>query len=233
MEAMPNTKITVTPTFYQLGIFVLDGSGSMADPTNGGTRKADEVDKAMKDLLTRFKKSRRSSCFSFAVVTFDTKASLRVSPTPAENINEMDDYDPMHGHGGGTLISEGLNIAEQLANDYLQQQTPDGLPYSVIILIMTDGECHNSKETQRIAQQIKNGSNGRKITICTTFFSTLGKAIDQNAKNLLIDIATNGSSGFTEVSDAESLRDFFKKSISDSLGGINIISTSATNLEDV
>ena len=233
MESMPKIgKLAGTPTFYQLGIFVLDGSGSMAEDIQGGGTKATAVDTAMKDLLTIFKTSRRRSSFSFAVITFDTKAVLKVAPTPADNIDEAANYNPLPGHGGGTFIYEGLKVAEQLADDYLSQIPSSGPRHSVIILLMTDGECHKPEETKRIAKQIQHGPNGHKITICTTFFSSLGQTVDQPAKDLLVSIATQQYNGFKEVHDAASLREFFERSISASLGGITI-GSGGVNIDDV
>ena len=232
MESMPKIgKLAATPTFYQLGIFVLDGSGSMTEAIRGGGTKAAAVDTAMKDLLTVFKTSKKRSSFSFPVGTFDAGAVLAVSPTPADTIDEAADYNPLLGHGGGTFIYEGLKVAEQLANDYLMQNQLSSLPCSVIILLMTDGECHKPEETKRIAEQIQQGSNGNKITICTTFFSSIGQTVNKSAKDLLVSIATQRDSGFKEVYDAASLRDFFERSISTSLGGIII--SSGTNFVDM
>lgn len=223
MESMPKIgKLVDTPTFHQLGIFVLDGSGSMAEGIQGGGTKAIAVDTAMKDLLTMFKTSKKRSSFSFAVVTFDTKATLKVAATSADTIDETTNYNPLLGHGGGTLIYEGLKVAEQLADDYLSQTHSSGIRHSVIILLMTDGECHKPEETKRIAKQIQHGPNGNMITICTTFFSSMGQTVNQPAKDLLVSIATQQFNGFKEVHDAASLREFFERSISASLGGITI-----------
>ena len=52
---------TVPATFRQLGVLVLDGSGSMTLPVDsmpGQTTKADAVNLAVRELMTRMKASR-------------------------------------------------------------------------------------------------------------------------------------------------------------------------------
>lgn len=217
-EQFPEIGPIDTPKqFHQLGIFVLDGSGSMKEQADGGVTKADAVNIAVRDLLTRFKVSRVKQNFSFSIVSFDTSAQLRTPITEASMIDDNDDYNPMNGHGGGTKIFEGLKIAEQQANDFLSQSNSGGVPHSVIILVMTDGACFKPQKTKQTADDIKNGVNGGKITICSTFFGQVGKS-DKAAKDLLKDIATDKIMGFKEVYDAETLRTFFEKSISTASG---------------
>lgn len=217
-EQFPEIGPIDTPKqFHQLGIFVLDGSGSMGGQAQGGVTKADAVNIAVRDLLTRFKVSRVKQNFSFSVVTFDTSAQLRTPITEASSIDDNDDYNPMNGHGGGTNIFEGLKIAEQQANYFLNQADADGVPHSVIILVMTDGACFNPGLTVQTSENIKNGPSGGKVTICSTFFGQVGNS-DEGAKNLLRDLATDRVMGFKEVYDADTLRTFFEKSISSASG---------------
>lgn len=210
-------KVDTPQQFHQLGIFVLDGSGSMSDQAAGGTSKADAVNIAMRELLTRFKVSRAKKNFSFAVVNFDTSASLATPATPADQIDDNDDYNPMHGHGGGTYVHTGLEKAEAIAIDFLSQAPLNGAPHSVIILLMTDGMCHQPSESTQIADRIKNGPSSGQITICTTHFAKVGQP-DQQAKDLLRNIASDPIMGFKEIYDAETLRGFFTQSIRSASG---------------
>ncbi len=206
--------------FHQLGIFVLDGSGSMSSSGRNNISKADEVNIAVRDLLTRFKVSRIKKNFSFAVVNFDTSANLKTQVTEAEKIDDNDNYNPMVGHGNGTLVYKGLEIAKREAETFLQNAPPDGVPHSVIILVMTDGLCHKPTESIQFAENIKTGAFGGEITICTTYFSEVGKP-NIDAKNFLTEMASDRIMGFKEVYDADTLRTFFEKSIS-AASGANI-----------
>lgn len=203
--------------FHQLGIFVMDGSGSMASKAKGGITKAEAVNEALRGLLTRFKVSKNKNDFSFAVVTFDHNAKIKCSTTSAVDIDDNDTYDPMIGHGGGTDIMQGLNIAQKLAEDHMIQYEDGGPPHSVIILVMTDGEDGNKSGTIQKSDEIKTGTYGGQITICTTYFGDIGNS-DISAKEHLKNIATDKIMGFKEVYDAETLRGFFINSISAASG---------------
>jgi hypothetical protein len=65
-----NDLPTVPQTFHQLGILVLDGSGSMSELTDGKISKADAVNMGVRELLTRLVSSKNSKDFSIAVVKF-------------------------------------------------------------------------------------------------------------------------------------------------------------------
>jgi uncharacterized protein YegL len=221
MEGMPKIGPIAQPrTFHQLGIFVLDGSGSMEEEAQGATTKAQAVNIAMRELLTRFKVSKQRKNFSFAVITFDTDANIHTPVTPADIIDDNASFDPLQGHGGGTHIHEGLSIAEKIANDFINQAPTGGVPHSAIILLMSDGLCQQVQETKQTAKQIKQGANSSKITICTTYFAQKGTT-NVDAKALLQEIATDPVLGFKEVYEAETLRAFF----------ISSITTAATNIQ--
>ena len=221
MEGMPKIGAIAQPrTFHQLGIFVLDGSGSMGEESQGAMTKAEAVNMAMRDLLTRFKVSKQRKNFSFAVITFDTDANIHTPVTPADVIDDNASFNPLEEHGGGTHIHAGLYIAEKIANDFINQAPPGGVPHSAIILLMSDGLCQEEYVTKQTAAKIKQSANSSKIVICTTYFAPKGTT-DINAKALLQEVATDSSLGFREVYDAETLRTFF----------ISSISTAATNIQ--
>lgn len=212
--------ISTPRQFHQLGILVLDGSQSMADQAQGGVTKADAVNIGVRDLLTRFKVSRVKENFSFSVINFDNNASLMTPPEEVISIDDNGNYNPMNGKGGGTCIFEGLKLAGQIAHDFLAQSEEGGAPHSVVILLMTDGMCFKPQETEAKANEIKTGSDGGKITICTTYFGVVGNT-DTEPKELLKRVATDPVLGFKEVYDAETLRSFFERSIS-SASGVNL-----------
>ncbi len=200
----------VPQSFHQLGIFVLDGSGSMSDEVSGGAMsKADAVNGALRDLLTRFKASRQKSNFSFAVVAFDEEASVHLDITPATGVDDNADYNPQDGHGGGTFIGGGLEEARGIAERFLAIARPD-IPASVIIVVMSDGECATPDTTVAIADTIK---RVERVTLCATHFASIGHS-DPSAQATLKKIASDPVRGYKTVYDAESLRAFFLASMS-------------------
>ena len=198
----------VPQSFHQLGILVLDGSASMGEDI-GGMTKADAVNGAVRDLLTRFKASRQKSNFSFALVTFDEAAGVRLPITAAAAVDDNADYDPQAGRGGGTFIGSGLEEAKTLAQTFLASARKD-IPASVVIVVMSDGECGNPDRSVAVANALK---TTERVTLCATHFARVGHA-DPDAQATLKEIATDKVRGYKTVYDAESLRAFFIASVS-------------------
>jgi Mg-chelatase subunit ChlD len=213
-------KIETPKQFAQLGILVMDGSESMNEPAAGNITKAQATNNAIRELFTRFKVSRVARNFTFAIVTFDDKAKIRLQPTDVGSLDDNGDYDPTKGHGDGTCIYRALEEAERLANDFLANAPEGGVPHSVVILVMSDGLCSDPQLTKQAADRIKKGPYGSKVTICSTLFATIGNA-DPAGEQLLREIATDPVIGYKTVYDAETLRNFFIRSIS-SVSGVQI-----------
>ncbi len=208
--------VVLTPqTFSQLGILVLDGSGSMGEEAVGKVTKAQSVNCAVREMLTRFSVSRHKRNFAFAVVAFDDQASVHTPITPAAEIDDNTDYDPMRGHGGGTDISAGLREAQRIADEFLRT-APDDIPSSVVIVVMSDGLDGEPAGSLRLAEEIKRNP---AVTICTTYFSQVG-AVEPQAQDHLRALATYPATGFKTVYDAETLRKFFIASVS---AGTNLV----------
>lgn len=207
-------------TFSQLGVLVLDGSGSMSEAAMGKLTKAQAVNGAVREMLTRFSVSRHKRNFSFAVVTFDEEAAVHTPVTPATEINDNADYDPMRNHGGGTSIGAGLAEARRVAEEFLRQ-APDDIPSSVVIVVMSDGRDGEGvpsiqAETLRVADDIKGNP---AVTICTTYFAGVAGP-DAVAQDHLRALASYPATGFKTVYDAETLRKFFIASVS---AGTNLV----------
>ncbi len=205
--------------FRQLGILVEDGSGSMSGGAPGNMTKAQSVNLATRELLTRFKASRHARNFDFAIVTYDNAAAVHTAPTPAETIDDNASYDPMASHGAGTNIGAGLAKAGELADAFLVQAPAGGVPHSAVIVVMSDGECQSPEATRMAAQAIKSGPNGSSVTICSALFATLGKA-NPGAEALLREIASDPVAGYKTVYDANTLRSFFIASMSSASGTV-------------
>jgi uncharacterized protein YegL len=200
--------MVIPPSFQQLGIFILDGSGSMSGSI-GKMTKADAVNRALRDLFTRFKASKKRENFAFAVVTFDAAAKTRLDVTPAGQVDDYADYDPRHGHGGGTFIGAGLEAAERIAEAYLQNARPD-LPASVVLVVMSDGACGSPDRTKAVAARIK---KNERIKICAAYFAVKGQS-GSGVLETLEEIASDPVNGCKTVYDAETLRAFFIASVS-------------------
>lgn len=192
----------------QLGIFVIDGSGSMIENTNGGTTKAQAVNMAVKETLDKFKKSRKKNWFYFSVVAFGETAKTILPIQPVASIDTHANYDPLRHFGGQTFIGSGLSEALNIANNFLNNKT-NNVPHSVIIIVLSDGECLKSAATEEIGKKIKGNA---QIRTYSCLVETLGKQ-DANAISLLKKIATS-TDCFQTVYDKDTIRDFFVHSLS-------------------
>lgn len=150
---------------------------------------------------------------TFAVVTFDHAARLRMDITPATSVDDNADYDPLAGHGGGTSIGGALSEAKAVAERVLANARPD-MPSSVVVVLMTDGECNTPPESLPHIVALKAVSG---VTLCTTYFARVG-ATNTTAQDYLRQAATDPIRGYKTVYDAGTLRAFFIASVSKGLG---------------
>lgn len=201
--------------FHQLGILVLDGSGSMTEKAAMNSTKAKEVNAAVMELFNRINVSRVKQNFSFACIKFDETATVSLPPTPFDfNVLMNENYDPTIGKGGGTQIFEALNEAKKLAENFLNNAPPDGVPHKVLILLMSDGMCFQPETTVAVANNLKSNP---KILMASAYFGTVGE-IDTDAQRVLKEVSTDPVTYYTTVYDGEALRAFFERSISQSAG---------------
>ncbi|WP_145858379.1 vWA domain-containing protein [Pedobacter suwonensis] len=201
--------------FHQLGILVLDGSGSMTDKAPMNSTKAKEVNSGVVELFNRLNVSRVKQNFSFACIKFDETATVTLPPTPFDFNRLMgEDYDPTVGKGGGTQIFEALNEAKKLAENFLNSNPIDGVPHKALILLMSDGMCFQPQTTISVAASLKSNP---KINIACAYFGTVGETTT-DAQKVLKEVSTDPATFYTTVYDGEALRAFFERSISQSAG---------------
>ncbi|AWG23504.1 hypothetical protein FFWV33_19175 [Flavobacterium faecale] len=211
-------KPEVPRTFHQLGILVLDGSGSMNATGRGQLTKAQEVEMGVKELFTRFDGSSKKSNFSFSCIKFDTSSTTTLQPTPFQEIDYFsENFNPLDGKGRGTHIFEALNEAKKMAEEFLNNAPQDGLRHSVVILLMSDGLCFQPETTIAVADNIKLNPS---VVIASAYFAELGNSDNEatEIKNLLQNVSTNPVKYYATVYDGEALRKFFESSISQSAG---------------
>lgn len=188
----------------QLGILVLDGSGSMNDPDKNGNPKHQSVNSAVKETLSRLQTSAKKNAIDLAIIKFGMEAELIADVTPVVNLDPMQDYDPLIG--GNTYVKKGLKIAAEVAEKYLKNPPVAGLPTTVVIIVLTDGGF--SEDPNEVVAYIKQNNS---ITINACFF---GKEANDNAINALKSICTDPVNGYLTVYNTEQIRKFFIASIS-------------------
>lgn len=206
-------EVTESRTFHQLGILVLDGSGSMQAIGDGNIFLADSVNRAVREFLGYFKNSSIANNFSFAVITFDNNAKVHTPITELPKVDDFGDYNPMNGHGGGTFIGGALAEAEKLASQFLNTPEASSIPHDVRIIIMSDGLCQAPDVTREVAANLKQND---KIMICSSLFTQAAKAGEtetSEAKSVLAEIASAANLYKTTYKETD-LRQFFISSMS-------------------
>lgn len=205
-------RVGSSKTKEQLGILVLDGSGSMITPTQELITKEAAVSRSVTEFFLRMKGSKKKSNFSFAVVYFDKDAFRRLGVTEAKSIDARADYKPIRKPGQETYLYTGLQEAERIADGFLN--AGEKSVRSVIIVIMTDGIDMNMSKAQETANQIKE-KYGDKVKITASSFGT--RDLPQSSRNEIMDFLKSivtEESMCIETASAEELRDFFMASVS-------------------
>ncbi len=198
--------ITETKAFEQLGILVLDGSGSMQSPGVSNQPKAEEVNQAVRGLISRLKNSRRRENFSLAVITYDHRVTRdRLPPTPITEVNETADYNPLTNHGGQTAIGDALEAGSEVAEGFLENQT--SIPRSVVIIVMSDSQNNSGKDPVAVAERMKN--SGKRITLCAAGYGKERDLDEYTLKRLVSE-----PHGYRFTMNTNELRDFFEASMS-------------------
>jgi uncharacterized protein YegL len=212
----PSGDVTLNKSINQLGILVLDGSGSMEQQAAGNVSKAKAVEGAIIEMFNRFNVSKKKQNFSFACIKFDNTLSITLEPLNFDfNVLMNCNFDPREGRHpqGGTFTNLALESAKEMAENFLQTPPEPGIPHKVLILLMSDGDSHEREKTIEIATEIKKNVD---IEIACAYFGEVGNN-DPNAQNLLKELASNATK-FSTIYDGEALRNFFIASLSASAG---------------
>ena len=208
-------ELTAVKANEQLGIFLLDGSGSMDDIGEFNISLAENVGRVFKDFVsTRFKTSSIKEEFQIAVINFDYEAVVRVPRIAVTDFDDFADYNPRDESkdNPGTFIGGGLLKAKEIIDDFFAQPNPDEYPRSVVIAILTDGMCQLPKETSQIARELDSNPN---VTISCGLFTTRErehKGINTEVKNFLQMIKSKAGV-YGVIENNEVLRKFFKASM--------------------
>jgi len=197
----------------QLGIIVLDGSGSMQEPDSSGATKAASADRAAQDLIRRLQQSRRRDNFFISVITYDDKAIIRLEPTPVTNITQIPSFDPLNGHGGQTNIGGALQKAYEVAKGFLRDES--SFVRCVVIVLMTDGQHNTGQDPETVVSEIKKSE--LPIKIATVGFGTGDIDVvflEKIASTTRSDMG--GQKMFKLTNNPEELRNFFEASVTTS-----------------
>lgn len=212
------SDVNTSKVFNQLGILVLDGSGSMDAEGAGGIKLAEHVNRAVREFLGEFKNiSSIRPNVSIAVITFDEEAIVHTKPVELADINDFADYNPIHNHGRGTNIGVALEVAEKLANEHLNSPEARDLPTMATIIVLSDGVCLYPDYTRQVVGRLKQSAwhQQGKLIICASYFKngSVEKEYEEKAKALLQEMVSMPNLYITSY-DYKYLRQFFIGSMS-------------------
>jgi hypothetical protein len=211
LAARPETPAS----WLQLALVVGDGSQSMTwqmqpmEPGGFEGSKGAAAGHAVRGLVDRLAGSAKKANFYLANVSFHDAVSHTAAPMPVTAVDAYTDFDPTAHGVGGTMVAAGLEEALKIATQFLAEDS-GGLPKSVVVLLLTDGECSQPERTRQAAAAL---TSDPRIKLACAYFATKGQ--QPSGLGLLQSIASTPSSVYCRtVYDAETLRDFFFKSVS-------------------
>lgn len=209
---------SVPQSFNQLGIFLLDGSGSMSEDAKGGLKKHQAVNHAVRETFTRFSASSKRRCFAFATVVFGVDAVIQTPITVADAIDDNASYDPLIPplvDDRGTHIGAGLAKCKGLVDQFFANRI-SGIPNKVAIVVLSDGQGHDEAHAKSIAAILKSDSDLE--IYCCHLQGQNPSIFDVGSAELLKVLANDPVRCYKTVYDAETIRNFFIASISASAG---------------
>lgn len=205
-------------TWYQLGVMVMDGSGSMTLPyaedeevgLGGGAvrTKAQATDDALKAFVTRLKESHNASNFGLSFVFFNDQVTHQREPKLVEELDAGDSYNPTSHGIGGTAIHSGLDAAGAIIEKFMREGAAREVPLSAVVVLMSDGEDRaDPGKTAEAAKRVKNLPS-TKLTSC--LFATKGQPAV--GETLLQEVAS-APQFYQRAYSTEQLRSFFMESL--------------------
>ena len=218
IEALKNSLTTFTPPrlFYQLVVFVLDGSGSMTFPGMSGQSKGEEVENAVKKVIERLISSKNKNSFDLSIWAYANE-SVRISNiTPVESFNLIQNINPcdfIQRYDGTNLIST-LNSVKIECEDYLRINKAKNA--QALVVILSDGALDEYEESSRLCKSIKNLEN---TSISSIFYESKTWQENYNVQDMVVlkkdmENLASDSSLFTSTLDPEEIRKHMIKSIS-------------------
>lgn len=210
-------EMTLPRLFYQLVVFVLDGSGSMTFTGKTGVSKGEEVEDAVKEVIGRLNTSKNKNSFDVAFFAYANESVEMLPETSipevdfAENLNPCD-YIEFYEQ---TCLEETLLNVKDLTENYIKRNSDKNA--QALVLILSDGAIHDQEDSEEICRAIDSIDN--KVKISTILFESKEWQEEYNKEDLefLRDNLENLASGpefFTSTLDPEQVRKHMIKSIS-------------------
>ncbi|XMO86750.1 vWA domain-containing protein [Algibacter sp. AS12] len=150
--------LVIPRLFYQLVIFIIDGSNSMNDDSKNGISKAEDIDKGIKSIIKRLNKSKNSGSFDICYLTFSDEFVEVFSPKSVKSINHNQSFNPLNFiEPKGTKLCKGLKHAKNIINKYNEKYKNKNC--QVLLQILSDGAIQDYEASLEVVNELKNIDN--------------------------------------------------------------------------
>lgn len=210
------SELEIPRLFYQLVVFVLDGSGSMTYNGMTGRSKGEEVEKSVRKVIQRLRNSKNKNSFDINIWAYANESVEMLPITPVQSIKNDLSLNPCNyiEKYNGTNLMLTLKSVRELCQNYLIDNSDKNA--QALVVILSDGALDEYEESIKICNKLK---EQRGVSISSIFFES--KTWQENylvedeetLKNNMKNLATDASL-FTSTLDPEEIRKHMIKSIS-------------------
>lgn len=211
------SSIELPRLFYQLVIFIIDGSGSMTRNGISGETKGKEVAAAVKKVFQRLLKSKNKNSFDVSMWAFAEENVEVIPVTSVCNVNIDKTLDPCDyiNLNQSTELRETLVCVKKISEEYLANNHDKNS--QVLLIILSDGAIHDVDDIGDLVDEIK---KNKRITIDAIYFEDKIWSEDGDIESVLQmklnlkSLASNDDTFYTSSIDPEQIRKHMIKSIS-------------------
>jgi hypothetical protein len=151
-DALSNVEIP--RLFYQLVIFLIDGSNSMKELTSSGLSKSNEINNGIKSIVDRLKSSKNANSFDLCFIPFSDEYKDVYSVINIKDVRETMDFNSVDFISPkGTKLVEALLYTQNLVSEYYSKNIHKNC--QILIQIFSDGAIHDYNESLKIIEQLK------------------------------------------------------------------------------
>jgi len=214
------SKLSIPRLFYQLVVFVIDGTGSMTWEGKTGKSKGEEVNETITKILKRLDNSKNKNSFDIAVFGFAETHKTILDITELTNIDyDQFDFNPTNYFKDGyryEFLDDTLDIVIDSSFRYLESNKKKNS--QALVITLSDGAIkHYDTALERIEKLKKH----ERITVSSVLLEDMrwedDFAFKDEVQNKLKSFTSNDKDGhnfFTSNIDPEEIRKHMIKSIS-------------------
>jgi uncharacterized protein YegL len=140
--------------YYQLVIFVIDGSQSMRQPTKEGISKAKAVHNSIVETLERLNQSKNRECFDLCFIYYSDNHIVDIVCQNLTSLDQNYSFNPMDKiESRGTFATGALENALSIGRKY---STDNGQnDYRVLVNLLSDGSFDDLYAAKKVIQKIQ------------------------------------------------------------------------------